>query len=121
MTTPVVVLVVLALARPGGSSDGSDDGIQHAGTPYEGASHASVPSPEFALRDQDGEPVSIRRFRGNAYAIKPQGEGFEHSAVVLVLGAQGRQRVSFPVDKLTSDGLAHDVRVVGRRDAATAR
>jgi protein SCO1/2 len=202
MTTAVVVLgvlVVLALARPGGSADGSDDGIQHAGTPYEGASRAGVPSPEFSLRDQDGKPTSIARFRGspvivtfmystcedtcpatarqiassldqlgrnvptvivsvdpkndtpgnaqrflntmrlrgrahfvlgtraqlapvwNAYAIQPQGQGFEHSAVVLVLDDQGRQQVSFPVEKLTSDGLAHDVRVVQRQDAATAR
>jgi protein SCO1/2 len=196
MTTAVVVLgvlVVLALARPGGSADGSDDGIQHAGTPYDGASRAGLPSPEFALRDQDGTPISIARFRGrpvivtfmystcedtcpatarqiassldelgedvptvivsvdppndtpgnaqrflnkmrlrdrahfvlgtraqlapvwNAYAIKPQGQGFEHSAVVLVLDARGRQRVSFPSDKLTADALAHDVRVVARQ------
>jgi protein SCO1/2 len=202
MTTAVVVLgvlAVLALARPGGSSDGADDGIQHAGTPYEGASRAGVPSPEFRLADQDGRPTSIAGLRGrpaivtfmystcedtcpatarqiastldelgedvptvivsvdpkndtadnaqrflnkmrlrgrarfvlgtraqlapiwSAYAIKPQGQGFEHSAVVLVLDAKGRQQVSFPADKLTSDGLAHDVRVVQRRDAAAAR
>lgn len=55
------------------------------------------------------------------YAILPQGQGFEHSAVVLVLDAQGRQRVTFPVDKLTSSDLAHDVRVVRDEDASAAR
>lgn len=50
----------------------------------------------------------------DAYAIQPQGEAFDHSAYVLVLDHQGRQRVSWPADKLTSDGLAHDVNVVAR-------
>ena len=35
----------------------------------------------------------------HAYAIQPQGNGFEHSATVLVLDKHGRQRVSFPVDQ----------------------
>lgn len=55
------------------------------------------------------------------YAILPQGQGFEHSAVVLVLDAAGRQRVTFPVDKLTSSALAHDVRVVRDQAAPQAR
>jgi protein SCO1 len=45
-----------------------------------------------------------------AYAIRPQGAGFEHSAYVLVLDKRGRQRVSFPVDQLTDRALAHDIR-----------
>lgn len=56
-----------------------------------------------------------------AYGILPQGQGFEHSAVVLVLDAEGRQRVTFPVDKLTSSGLTHDLRVVREQDAPAAR
>lgn len=55
------------------------------------------------------------------YAILPQGQGFEHSAVVLVLDAEGRQRVTFPVDKLTSGKLAHDVRVVRDQGSPQAR
>lgn len=47
-----------------------------------------------------------------AYGIQPQGLAFDHSAYVLVLDRKGRQRVAWPADKLTSDGLAHDVRVV---------
>ncbi len=45
-----------------------------------------------------------------AYGIRPQGGAFEHSAYVLVLDRRGRQRVSFPVEELTPEGLAHDVR-----------
>jgi protein SCO1/2 len=44
------------------------------------------------------------------YGIRPQGAGFEHSAYVLLLDRQGRQRVGFPVDRLTPEGLAHDLR-----------
>lgn len=45
-----------------------------------------------------------------AYGIAPQGDAFDHSAYVLLIDRQGRQRVAFPVDKLTPDGLAHDLR-----------
>jgi protein SCO1/2 len=45
-----------------------------------------------------------------AYGVQPQSAGFDHSAYVLVLDRRGRQRVSFPVDQLTSEGLAHDIR-----------
>ena len=57
------------------------------------------------------------------YAIQPQGSGFEHSAYVLLIDALGRQRVAYPVDRLTPDGLAHDVRVLqaqARRSSSTA-
>ncbi|MDX6725506.1 MAG: hypothetical protein QOK49_311 [Baekduia sp.] len=47
------------------------------------------------------------------YAIRPQGNGFEHSAYVLLIDAQGRQRVAWPTDKLTPEGLAHDLRLLG--------
>jgi protein SCO1/2 len=46
----------------------------------------------------------------HAYGIRPQGAAFDHSAYVLVLDRRGRQRVSFPVEQLTPEGLAHDVR-----------
>lgn len=55
-----------------------------------------------------------------AYGIQPQGEAFDHSAYVLVLDDQGRQRVSWPADKLTTDGLAHDVEVVARLSSRTS-
>jgi protein SCO1/2 len=45
-----------------------------------------------------------------AYGIQPQGQGFEHSAYVLLIDKQGRQRIGFPVDQLTPEGLVHDIR-----------
>jgi protein SCO1 len=45
-----------------------------------------------------------------AYGIQPQGAGFEHSAYVLLIDKRGRQRIGFPVDQLTPEGLAHDIR-----------
>lgn len=47
-----------------------------------------------------------------AYGIQPQGQGFEHSAYVLLIDKQGRQRIGFPVDQLTPEGLAHDIRAL---------
>ena len=49
-----------------------------------------------------------------AYGIQPQGNGFEHSAYVLLIDTHGRQRVSFPVSELTDAGLAHDIRRLER-------
>lgn len=55
----------------------------------------------------------------DAYAISPQGDAgddgaFEHSAYVLLVDKRGRQRVSFPFDKLTPEGLAGDIRRLQR-------
>jgi protein SCO1/2 len=47
------------------------------------------------------------------FAIKPQGKGFEHSAYVVLLDRDGRQRVAFPFDKLRPEALAHDIRALG--------
>jgi protein SCO1/2 len=51
-----------------------------------------------------------------AYGIKPQGRGtgrdFDHSAYVVLVDRNGVQRVGWPVDKLTPEGLAHDLRLL---------
>ncbi len=52
-----------------------------------------------------------------SYGVRPQGpdpdaEGFEHSARVVLVDKRGRQRVAFPLDQLTPDALAHDIRVL---------
>ena len=44
------------------------------------------------------------------YGIRPQGNGFEHSAYVLLIDKRGRQRISFPVAQLVDRDLAHDIR-----------
>ena len=49
-----------------------------------------------------------------AYGIQPQSNGtgpaFDHSAYVILIDKQGRQRIGFPNDQLTPEGLAHDIR-----------
>jgi protein SCO1/2 len=47
-----------------------------------------------------------------AYGIQPQGAAFDHSAYVLLIDKQGRQRIGFPLNQLTPEGLAHDVRLL---------
>jgi protein SCO1/2 len=47
-----------------------------------------------------------------AYGIQPQGEGFEHSASVVLLDGRGVQRIGFPVSQLTPERLAHDLRLL---------
>jgi protein SCO1/2 len=49
----------------------------------------------------------------DAYGIQPQGKAFEHSAYIVLVDAKGVQRVGWPVDKLTPEGLAHDLRLLG--------
>ena len=47
------------------------------------------------------------------YGIQPQGHGFEHTAYVVLVDAQGRQRIGHPADKVQAAGLAHDLRKLG--------
>ena len=47
-----------------------------------------------------------------AYGIRPQGNGFDHSAYVVLIDAGGVQKVGWPYDKLTPEGLAHDLRLL---------
>jgi protein SCO1/2 len=44
------------------------------------------------------------------FGIRPQERELEHTAYVVLLDRTGRQRVGFPGDKLTPEGLAHDLR-----------
>jgi len=44
-----------------------------------------------------------------AYGVQPQGDGAEHSASTVLLDGDGRQRVGFSTDALTSEALAHDI------------
>jgi protein SCO1/2 len=54
-----------------------------------------------------------------AYGIQPQGKGFDHSAYVVLVDAKGVQRVGWPVEKLSPEGLAHDLRVLEQEQATT--
>jgi protein SCO1/2 len=44
------------------------------------------------------------------FGIRPEQRELEHTAYVVLLDSTGRQRVGFPFDKLTPEGLAHDLR-----------
>jgi protein SCO1 len=44
------------------------------------------------------------------FGIRPQESELDHSAYVVLLDRTGRQRVGFPFDHLTPEGLAHDLR-----------
>jgi protein SCO1/2 len=43
------------------------------------------------------------------FAVEPQRKSLEHTARIVLVDPAGVQRVSFPVDQLTPDRLAHDV------------
>jgi len=43
------------------------------------------------------------------FAVQPQRGSLEHSAHTVLVDARGVQRVGFPFDHLTEEGLAHDL------------
>ena len=43
------------------------------------------------------------------YGVQPQTDDLEHSAAVVLVDADGRQRVGFPFAQLTPEALAHDI------------
>ncbi|WP_372789862.1 SCO family protein [Paraconexibacter sp.] len=53
-----------------------------------------------------------------AYGIAPQKDAFDHSARVVLIDPRGRQRVAFPVEKLTPEDLAHDIARLEAEQAA---
>jgi protein SCO1/2 len=44
-----------------------------------------------------------------AFGVQPQREDLEHSGRFVLVDPKGVQRVSFPVDQVTPERLAHDV------------
>jgi protein SCO1/2 len=50
-----------------------------------------------------------------AFGIRPQSNALEHSAHVVVADTDGMQRVGFPFDHLTPEGLGHDMAKLARR------
>jgi protein SCO1/2 len=46
------------------------------------------------------------------YGFAPQTTEQEHNSYVVLIDKRGRQRVGFPIDYLTPEGLAHDIRVL---------
>lgn len=46
------------------------------------------------------------------YGFAPQTDTQEHNSYVVLLDGNGRQRVSFPIQYLTPEGLTHDIEVL---------
>jgi protein SCO1 len=46
------------------------------------------------------------------YGFAPQSPEQEHNSYVVLIDKHGRQRVGFPIDYLTPEGLAHDIRIL---------
>jgi protein SCO1 len=65
----IAVFALGAIAFAAGSRDGDDD-IEATGTRFEGAiMPKGVRAPDFELRDQDGEPISMRQLRGKPVVV----------------------------------------------------
>ncbi|MBJ7519943.1 MAG: SCO family protein [Solirubrobacteraceae bacterium] len=65
-----------------------------------------------------GPRAALQR-QWDAYGIRPQKEDLEHTASLVILDGEGRQRIGFPIDKLTPDGLAHDLRALASDPAGS--
>jgi protein SCO1 len=48
----------------------------------------------------------------DGYAISPQLDRLDHTARIVIVDANGMQRIGFPLDKVTPEALAHDVRLL---------
>jgi protein SCO1/2 len=46
------------------------------------------------------------------FGFSPQTDDREHNAYVVLLNADGRQRVGFPIEFLTPEGLRHDIELL---------
>jgi protein SCO1/2 len=50
-----------------------------------------------------------------AFGIQPQSNALEHSAHVVLADTEGMQRIGFPFDHLTPEGLGHDMAKLAQR------
>jgi protein SCO1/2 len=62
-------------------------------------------------------PMRVMRRIWHAYAIQPVTPKIDHSTFVMLIDKRGYERVGFPADQLTPEGLAHDIRVLEREPA----
>ena len=63
------------------------------------------------LRFVLGSRAQLRRiWRG--YAVQPQLDDLDHTARIVLVDRQGFQRVGYPLDQVTPERLAHDLRLL---------
>lgn len=55
-----------------------------------------------------GNEAALQR-QWSMYGVQPQLKDADHSAIVVLLDPTGRQRIGFPLDKLTPEALAGDI------------
>jgi protein SCO1/2 len=60
-------------------------------------------------------PLRALRAVWRAYAIQPVQGPIDHSTFVLLIDRRGYERIGWPADQLTPEGLAHDLGVLQRR------
>jgi protein SCO1/2 len=53
----------------------------------------------------------------HSYAIEPVTPKIDHSTFVLLIDKRGYERIGFPADQLTPEGLVHDIEVLEREKA----
>jgi protein SCO1/2 len=71
---------------------------------------------EHRLAFLNGSSLAMRRV-WHAYAIQPVKGPIDHSTFVFLIDRRGIERIGFPADQLTPEGLAHDIRVLEREPA----
>jgi len=59
-------------------------------------------------------PLPVMHRIWHAYAMQPVAGPVDHSTFVLLIDKRGSERIGFPADHLTPEGLAHDLRVLQR-------
>ncbi len=64
----------------------------------------------------NGDLRAMRRI-WHAYAIQPVTPHIDHSTFVLLIDKRGIERVGYPADELTPEGLAHDITALERQPA----
>ncbi len=62
----------------------------------------------------NGSLPQMRRI-WHAWHVQPVTPKIDHSTFVLLIDKRGYERVGFPADQLTPEGLAHDIRVLERQ------
>jgi protein SCO1/2 len=74
---------------------------------------------EGRMRFLLGDPQALQR-QWRAYGMQPQSDDAEHTGHTVLLDGRGVQRVGWPADKLTPEGLAADLRTL-RAEPVAAR
>jgi protein SCO1/2 len=62
-------------------------------------------------------PLPVLERIWHAYAMQPVTPKVDHSTFVMLIDKRGIERVGFPADELTPEGLAHDIAVLERQPA----